>query len=168
MPNIHLNICTKLNNAKFGRVQICPANIQVLCIVWFRSKYVHVTRVLSDCFNGERLAQALSGRRVSPRSLALVLGVGEDAVVDYARGASQPAPESVAMMALFLGLPARFFRTRLEPPRFSGPVFERSRSEVTQSARDSARQRHAWIVELVGQLQRHIRLPQGVIYHNVV
>lgn len=110
-------------------------------------------------FNGDRLAQALRGRRVSVRSLALVLAVSDDAVLDYVATRELPDAKTVERMALFLGLRPSFFAQKPKPPSLCGPVFERSRAEATEEIRVSVRQRQAWFAELVLKLQHYVQLP---------
>jgi Zn-dependent peptidase ImmA (M78 family)/DNA-binding XRE family transcriptional regulator len=110
-------------------------------------------------FVGQRLREARQVRGLRAVELAEKLGVSAQAVSSYETGTKRPSPEVADAIATKLEMPAQFFT--LAPRAESGdPVFYRSMSAATKSARTRAEFREAWLEDITRYLGTYVDFPE--------
>jgi len=109
-------------------------------------------------FVGARLREAREARGLTATWLADILGVSRAAVSQYETGKTSPSITVMERIALVLDLPPRFFLNR-EPKDdvAATPVFYRSMSAATKTARVRAERRYAWLRRIVAWLAQHVQ-----------
>jgi len=97
-------------------------------------------------FVGERLTEAREARGLTAVALADLLGVSRAAVSQYENGQVTPRPEVMFRITRVLNLPPQFFSRPIRQ-REPIPVFYRSMSAATKTARTRAEWRMEWLCE---------------------
>lgn len=110
-------------------------------------------------FVGPRLKEAREARGINGVSLAELVGVTRQAISQYETGSSKPSPETLEKIAASLNLPIAFFLTNA-PPFDDAPVYFRSLSAATKSARLRERRRLLWHRHIVDFLSTFADLPE--------
>lgn len=110
------------------------------------------------CFVGERLRQAREVRGLSAIGLAETLDLSRQAVSRYEKNLSTPSADTLARMCSVLNLQRSFF-FRPAGAMDTSPIFYRSMSDATKSARCRAERRFAWLKEVVQFLRSRVSFP---------
>lgn len=111
-------------------------------------------------FVGQRLIEAREARGLTAVALADLVGISRAAVSQYENGQATPRPEVMLKITRVLNLPPRFF-SRPFTRRESTPVFYRSMSAATKTARTRAEWRMEWLCEeIVPYLSNLVDLPE--------
>jgi Zn-dependent peptidase ImmA (M78 family)/transcriptional regulator with XRE-family HTH domain len=113
---------------------------------------------LARPFRIDRLSLARSLRGMSQRELAEAIGVKPPTLSQYESGAVRPPADRVETMAMVLGCSPEFFVRETGPSGLTQPFFRSLRS-TPQKERDRAEAFTQLILELVEELERHVRLP---------
>lgn len=109
-------------------------------------------------FVGGRLREAREARGLTAISLSGLLGVTRAAISSYEVAGASPHPEVMERIAQVLNLPHSFFLRPLPDP-VSEPIFFRSMSTATKSARLGGLHKYVWLKEIVAYILRFVRLP---------
>ena len=107
-------------------------------------------------FVGAKLRAAREARALTLVSLADLLGVSKQAVSRYESGNASPSPEVMRRLTQVLNLPMHSF---LAPPAARSselPLFFRSMSSATKSARTRAERRYEWLQDIVAYLRKFV------------
>jgi Zn-dependent peptidase ImmA (M78 family)/DNA-binding XRE family transcriptional regulator len=110
-------------------------------------------------FVGSRLREAREVRGLSAVALADIAGVSPPSISQYENGKSSPSPQVLQTIAAKLNLPEHFF-IRPERAGTPGPIFWRSMSSATKSARARAERRFAWLRDIVHYLSEFVEFPK--------
>ncbi len=110
-------------------------------------------------FVGQRLREARQVRGLRAVELAEKLGVSAQAVSSYETGKKSPSPEIADAIASTLSMPAHFF-TLPPRPESDKPVFYRSMSAATKTARRRAEFRQRWLEDLTKYLGTFVEFPE--------
>lgn len=109
-------------------------------------------------FVGERLREARQVRGLRAVELAELLDVTPQAVSSYETGKKSPSPAIADAIAEKLNLPLHFF-TRPVDSDSDDPVFYRSMSAATKSARARAEGRLRWLEAIADYLNVSVEFP---------
>jgi Zn-dependent peptidase ImmA (M78 family)/DNA-binding XRE family transcriptional regulator len=109
-------------------------------------------------FVGERLREARQVRGLRAVELAEMLDVTPQAVSNYETGKKSPSPAVADAIAEKLNLPSHFF-TRPVSASPDDPVFYRSMSAATKSARTRAEGRLRWLEEITHYFAAVVEFP---------
>ena len=110
-------------------------------------------------FVAERLKQTREARGISATSLAEILGLTRQAIYKYELGEATPHPEITGKLSTILGVPVKFFMK----PMFqleTAPIYYRSMSSATKSARTRAERRLEWLQESAAYLRTFVNFPR--------
>jgi len=112
-------------------------------------------------FAGARLREAREARGITAAGLAELLGVSRQAVSQYeaGNGSSSPSPETMQRIASVLNFPVAFFCRPAAAPLEEGPVFYRSMSAATKTARTRAEARIGWMREILTVIREYVDFP---------
>jgi Zn-dependent peptidase ImmA (M78 family)/DNA-binding XRE family transcriptional regulator len=109
-------------------------------------------------FVGERLREARQVRGLRAVQLAEILGVTPSAISAYETGRKSPTPPVADAIAAKLNLPLYYFlRPVIDRP--VDPVFYRSMSAATKTARSRAEGRLRWLEDLADHLGAVVAFP---------
>lgn len=112
-------------------------------------------------FVGSRLREAREARGLTQGMLAELLGQKNASLISgYENDRMSPQPDTFEAIARTLNLPEGFFLCSGRPVVDEVPVFYRSMSAATQTARKRAEHKARWYEEIVHYLERHVALPQ--------
>lgn len=115
-------------------------------------------------FNGKRLKQARDIYGLTVTSLAEMIGVSKQAISQFekneinAKGASTPRPEVLEKISYILNFPKSFFLQESEVVNES-PIYYRSLTAATKSARARAESKFLWLQEITNILKQYVELP---------
>lgn len=110
-------------------------------------------------FKGRRLKYAREARGITQTSLAEIISVSPAAISQYEKGQRSPSSDILKKMANTLNFPMYFFLKDVGI-QSSRPIFFRSMSSATKTARLSATRRYEWLLDIVGYLRKLVRLPE--------
>ncbi len=110
-------------------------------------------------FIGARLREAREARGMSPQQLAELLGVTKQAISQYETGAQTPRPEIMEKLPAALNVKSKFF-FRMPGADDPAPLFYRSLSAATKSARARAYRRQEWLFEVIRFVEQYVELPR--------
>lgn len=112
-------------------------------------------------FVGERLREAREARGLTQISLGEMLGVTNRAISQYENGTGSPHPEIMQKIPEVLNIPLQFFLTPItEEETTNGPIFYRSMSSATATARTRAERKFGWLKRIVDFLQDFVEFPK--------
>jgi Zn-dependent peptidase ImmA (M78 family)/DNA-binding XRE family transcriptional regulator len=97
-------------------------------------------------------------RGLSQTAVARMVELTSQSISLYERGETVPGPAVVERLSDKLGVPYGFFFSETLSGQ-SGPLFYRSLSAATKTARLSCERQYEWLVEIVQYLTRFVRLP---------
>jgi len=109
-------------------------------------------------FCGARLTEARLARGMFKKTLGDLVGVSGTAITKYEEGEDKPQAERLDVIARQLGFPRSFFTARAWEEDLQ-PVFWRSRSTETRTARDMTEQRMRWLCEVFHFLEQEVEFP---------
>ena len=109
-------------------------------------------------FVGARLREAREARGMTAMSLAEILGVSRQAISQYEAGHQTPRPDVMEKLPELLNVKPRFFFRDTHPDSMT-PLFFRSLSAATKTARTRARHRQAWLHEVIRFVEGFVELP---------
>lgn len=109
-------------------------------------------------FVGERLREARLTRGLRGVQLAELLGVQPQVISSYETGRKTPTPALAEAIAAKLHLPIAYF-LRAAPEHPADPVFYRSMSTATKSARSRAEGRLRWLETITDHLGSVVEFP---------
>lgn len=121
---------------------------------------INTARGVASVFDPVRLRLARQAAMLTKKDLASTVGVTPAAVSQYESGTHSPSAKVAAALALALGLPVGFFAA--DRPLGQAPTTAahfRSLRATTQQERDRAFTHALLTWELVGVLERDVRLP---------
>ncbi len=112
-------------------------------------------------FDPQRLTLARWAAGTTKRQLAARLEISPASITQYESGNTMPRAQTVAGMALVLGVPAKYFEhdPRRRRPFAGSRSFFRSLRASPQWERDQADARAEHVFDLVSYLERRLRLP---------
>jgi len=110
-------------------------------------------------FKGKRLTNAREARGMTRASLADIINVSRAAISQYEKGQKNPSSEILKKIADKLNFPMHFFLRDTSAERYK-PVFFRSMSAATKTARLRAAHRYDWLLEIVRYLREFVTLPE--------
>lgn len=114
----------------------------------------------TDGFNKYRLIEARQARGLTQTSLAEMIGVTRQQVSLYEKGGNSPSEDTLKSIVSILGFPARFFFTSSAVKRnINAPIFYRSMSTATKTARSRAEWRIKWLKEITRYVNTYLELP---------
>lgn len=109
-------------------------------------------------FKGKRLTQARQARGITQTSLADMINVSRAAISQYEKGQRFPSSDVLNKIANTLNFPMHFFLLS-DGSRVSTPIFFRSMSSATKTARLRATWRYEWLLNIVRYLKEFVTLP---------
>ena len=109
-------------------------------------------------FVGARLRQVREARGISSPALADLLGVSRQTISQYELDEQTPRPEIMERLPVLLNVKSRFFFRPMEPDDET-PLFYRSLSAATKTARARARRRQEWLVDVIRFVEQYVELP---------
>ena len=117
-------------------------------------------KTVAAAFDPGRLTLARERAKLAKKDLAEAVGVTPTAITQFERRLARPAPETVVRLAGVLGLPVGYFAAgrAIVPIEESGTHFRSLRS-TRVAERTQARATMSHLAELVGELERVVRLP---------
>lgn len=118
-----------------------------------------MTPTRAGSFVGERLREAREVRGLTAIALAEMLDVSRQAVSQYEKNLSAPSQKTMAEICQRLNLNQTFFFRPVSQVDVS-PIFYRSLSTATKSARCRAERRFSWMKEIVQFLREHVSFPK--------
>jgi Zn-dependent peptidase ImmA (M78 family) len=120
-------------------------------------------------FVGKRLREAREARGISAISLAEILGITRSSISLYENGNASPQPEMMQKIADKLNLPISFFLRPLSDTTINNPIFYRSMSSATKTARIRAERWFEWLHNnVVPYIRQFVTLPKVTIpYYGV-
>lgn len=110
-------------------------------------------------FKGKRLTHAREARGITQTSLADMINVSRVAISQYEKGQRSPSSDILKKIANTLNFPMHFFLKEINPRAWQ-PIFFRSISAATKTARLSATRRYGWLLDTVEYLQEFVKLPE--------
>jgi Zn-dependent peptidase ImmA (M78 family)/transcriptional regulator with XRE-family HTH domain len=110
-------------------------------------------------FSGKRLRLARLARALSETDLASKLGVSRQSISQYELGHQTPSPGILGALSGILALPDEYFMAQWNGSEPTQAVWFRSLQSTTRRARDAAMARFCWLLEIVGELERHVPFP---------
>jgi len=110
-------------------------------------------------FKGERLTHAREARGITQTSLADMINISRAAISQYEKGQRFPSSDILKKIANTLNFPMHFFLRDISA-RGSKPVFFRSMSAATKTARLRAACRYDWLLDIVRYLREFVTLPE--------
>ena len=113
-------------------------------------------------FVGSRLRDARLARGLTASALAERVGISPGAISQHELHDVEPHAKTLTKIAEELDLPETYF-LRAGIPKDPAHHWYRSQSAATKRARESAQARHAWLRDIVAQVQRKIDFPQNSI-----
>jgi Zn-dependent peptidase ImmA (M78 family) len=119
-------------------------------------------RLQTALFDGDRLRQArvFNGLRKTELAHRLRHKVTPTAIGQYEQGRIRPGPPTLAALSLALGFPPEFFeRGRRIPHAAEGQAHFRRLRSTSKLDRDRLLVRLELLVEIVEQIEAHVRLP---------
>lgn len=116
-------------------------------------------------FVGRRLREAREARGLTQIALSEMLGVSAQAVSQYEAGQSSPRPDVLARLTTVLNLPVAFFLDAVTDDEDNAPIFHRSMSTTTASARTRANRRFVWLKRVTDYLGRFVEFPHAEFPH---
>jgi Zn-dependent peptidase ImmA (M78 family)/transcriptional regulator with XRE-family HTH domain len=121
---------------------------------------LEAARAVAAGFDPGRLTLARERAKLAKKDLAEAVGVTPTAITQFERRLARPAPETVVRLASVLGLPVGYFAAgrAIMPIEESGTHFRSLRS-TRVAERTQARATMSHLAELVGELERVVRLP---------
>lgn len=113
-------------------------------------------------FDPQRLTLARWEAGMTKRELGARLGLSPASITQYECGNTTPKSQTVAGLALLLGVPAEYFEydARRRRPLSGSRSFFRSLRATRQWERDQADARAEHVFDLVHLLERRVRLPE--------
>lgn len=123
---------------------------------------VEIARAAAALFDPTRLRLAREFNGLRKAELAKHVGLTPSALTQLESGASKPTASHLAQLALALGFPLNFFTSDGRRQNISdhGRAFFRSLRSTRQIDRDRAEAQAFFVREIVGELERGVRLPQ--------
>jgi len=109
-------------------------------------------------FIGANLTSAREARQVTQASLSRMLDVSRAAISDFELGKKTPSPATMQRIQEVLNLPYEYFLRQPFKPQV-GPVFYRSMSAATKTARVAAEARFNWMKFIVQYLKEYMNFP---------
>jgi Zn-dependent peptidase ImmA (M78 family)/transcriptional regulator with XRE-family HTH domain len=119
-------------------------------------------RTGSPGFVGSRLREAREVRQLTAIVLAELIGSTSSAISSYEKGHITPGPQVLDRISASLNFKHEFF-FRPEEAGGWGPIFERSRTATTKSARKRAQHRLTWVSKTLQYLEQFVKLPSADI-----
>jgi Zn-dependent peptidase ImmA (M78 family)/transcriptional regulator with XRE-family HTH domain len=120
-------------------------------------------------FIGQRLREAREARGINAISLAEMLGITRQAVSLYENNNASPQPEMMQKIADTLNLPISFFLKPIQESPVNNPIFYRSMSSATKTARIRAERWFYWLHDyLVPYIRQYITLPRIAVPRLIV
>lgn len=110
-------------------------------------------------FVGIRLKEAREARGITQTSLAQLLNISKSMVSNYENNNGTPNPEILQSISNTLNMPVQYFLNPNINEELQSPLFFRSMSATTLSARNSAEQRHKWLKTMVEYLNEYVTFP---------
>lgn len=115
-------------------------------------------------FVGMRLREAREARGLHAISLAEMLGITRSAISLYENGNASPQPEMMQKIANILHLPISFFLKPIQDVPTTDPIFYRSMSSATKTARIRAERWFYWLHDyIIPYIRQYITLPEVTI-----
>jgi Zn-dependent peptidase ImmA (M78 family)/DNA-binding XRE family transcriptional regulator len=121
-------------------------------------------RVGTPGFSGQRLREAREARGLSAISLSELADVSAQAIYQYENGRRSPSPEVVDRVASATNLPPAFFLLP-DRKRSEKPVYYRSMSTATKTARNRAAWRFQWLQDIAEYVTDFVALPEASFPH---
>lgn len=115
-------------------------------------------RPRAEGFQAARLRQVREARGLSQTAVARMVELTSQSISLYERGETVPSPTVVERLSEKLGVQYGFFFTEPRGGQ-AGPLFYRSLSAATKTARLSCERQYEWLVEIVQYLTQFVRLP---------
>ncbi|MBX9697936.1 MAG: XRE family transcriptional regulator [Acetobacteraceae bacterium] len=109
-------------------------------------------------FHGARLTQARLARGMFKKTLGELIGVSLTQISRYEDGLDKPQLDKLAALSRQLQFPEAFFTTRPWGETLE-PIFWRSRTTETKTARNMTEQRMVWLCEVFEFLEREVDFP---------
>ena len=110
-------------------------------------------------FKGKRLTHAREARGITRAALADIINVSRAAISQYEKGQRSPSSDILKKIASTLNFPMHFFLRDISV-RGSKPVFFRSMSAATKTARLCAACQYDWLLDIVRCLREFVTLPE--------
>lgn len=110
-------------------------------------------------FVGERLREAREARSLTQTALAEILGITRQAVSQYETGGVSPHPSVMDGVARALNMPVHFFLRESVERHDGSPIFYRSLSAATATARSRAERKFGWIKNIVDYASEFVEFP---------
>jgi Zn-dependent peptidase ImmA (M78 family)/DNA-binding XRE family transcriptional regulator len=107
-------------------------------------------------FFGAKLVAAREARAMTQVSIADLLGVSKQAVSRYELGSASPSPEVMRRITQVLNLPMHNFLAQPVARNRDAPLFFRSLSSATKTARTRAERRYDWLQDIADYLRRFV------------
>jgi Zn-dependent peptidase ImmA (M78 family)/DNA-binding XRE family transcriptional regulator len=112
-------------------------------------------------FQGSRLQQARQAMALSQTSLADLIGVSNQAISQYEKGADSPGTEVFDALRKILKHDAQFFLRPIGHSLSRNVCFYRSLASTTKTARNRAEVWKLWSRELIAYMLEFVELPEA-------
>jgi len=120
-------------------------------------------------FSGDRLALARQLRGITRAELAGLVGVTPAAVSQYESNQITPRIDTIARIALSLGVPPEFVTPRFQPRRLVADEWHfRSLRATRKRERDRVLARVTLLVEITDYIERYVELPAPNLPEHLV